>query len=476
MNMRISVIGTGYLGATHAACLAELGFDVLAVDNDPRKIALLSRGTVPFSEPGLDELLDRHVGTGRLRFTGDLREAAAFADVHFVCVGTPQSRSGRSADLSAVYAVVRGLAVHLRRDCLIVGKSTVPVGTAAGLADEVAKLVRPGITAAVAWNPEFLREGHGVEDTLRPDRLVFGVASPDAESTLRRVYEQPISSGVPVHVTDLATAELAKVAANAFLATKVSFINAMAEVSDRSGADVVALADVLGDDDRIGRRFLDAGIGFGGGCLPKDIRAFSSRAAELGAHSVTELLDGVDTINLRARRRPLELAAELCGHDLRGRRVAVLGAAFKPLSDDVRDSPALHVAGQLHLQGAEVRVFDPEASNNARAVYPALTYVAGIDAALAEADLVLHLTEWPQFREIDPHHAATLVRGRRIIDGRNKLGADRWRRAGWTFRGIGRGDAPAPTTCEAASEPSRAADGRVPEQLRARPDLLLEQA
>jgi len=442
MNMRISVIGTGYLGATHAACLAELGFDVLGVDNDPDKVALLSRGVAPFSEPGLDELLARHVGTGRLRFSTDLRRAADFADVHFVCVGTPQARSGLAADLSAVFAVVRGLVENVTRDCLIVGKSTVPVGTAATLADLVAGLVPPGVDATVAWNPEFLREGHGIEDTLRPDRLVFGVRTPGAEATLRRVYEQPIAARVPVHVTDVATAELAKVAANAFLATKISFINAMAEVSDCSGADVVALADILGDDARIGRRFLDAGVGFGGGCLPKDIRAFSARATELGAHSVADLLHEVDTINLKARQRTVDLAAELCDQDLHGRRVAILGAAFKPLSDDVRDSPALHVAGQLHLHGAEVRVYDPEASNNARAVFPALTYVASVDAALTGADVVLHLTEWPQFREIDPHHAAGLVRSPRMIDGRNRLDAEWYRQAGWTFHGMGRGRPP----------------------------------
>jgi UDPglucose 6-dehydrogenase len=440
MSLRISVIGTGYLGATHATCLAELGFEVLGVDNDREKVDLLSRGLVPFSEPGLDQLVARHVESGRLRFTTSLSEAATFADVHFICVGTPQSRTGLAADVNAVFAVARALAENLKRDdALVVGKSTVPVGTAAALAVEVADLAPFGVSAAVAWNPEFLREGHGVEDTLRPDRLVFGVTSPDAELTLRRVYEQPLSAGVALHVTDLATAELAKVAANAFLGTKISFINAMAEVSDRAGADVVALADILGDDSRIGRRFLDAGIGFGGGCLPKDIRAFSARATELGARSAAALMHHVDDINLRARQRTVELVHELCGPSLRGLRVGVLGAAFKPLSDDVRDSPALNVADQMHLAGAQVRVYDPEAANNARAVCPALTYVAGVDAALSGADLVLHLTEWPEFREIDPHHAGRLVRSRRIVDGRNKLDHDLWRAAGWTLRGIGRG-------------------------------------
>jgi len=438
-RIKLTVIGTGYLGATHAACLAELGFDVLGVDNDAEKVTLLSRGIVPFAEPELGQLLERHTRGGRLRFTTDLREAAEFADIHFVCVGTPQSASGLAADLTAVRAVTHGVAAHATRDFLVIGKSTVPVGTAQQLGVELASRVAPGVTATVAWNPEFLREGHGVQDTLHPDRLVFGVSTPEAELALRRIYEAPIASGVPVHITDLATAELAKVAANTFLATKISFINAMAEVSEASGADVVALADILGDDSRIGRRFLDAGIGFGGGCLPKDIRAFAARATELGAPSVALLSREVDAINLAARERPVAMAREVL-QSLRGRRVAVLGAAFKPLSDDVRDSPALHIAGQLHRQGANVRVYDPEASVSARAVAPALTYVASIEAALTDADLVLHLTEWPEFREIDPVWAAGLVTGRRIIDGRNKLDADAWRRAGWTFRGIGRGE------------------------------------
>jgi UDPglucose 6-dehydrogenase len=439
MTMRISVIGTGYLGATHAACLAELGFEVLGVDNDPGKVARLLRGLVPFSEPGLDELVDRHVRSGRLRFTSNLREATEFADVHFVCVGTPQAGSGLAADLSAVFTVVRGLAEHARRDCLIIGKSTVPVGTAAQLSEAAAALVRPGVTADIAWNPEFLREGHGVQDTLHPDRLVFGVSTPEAELTLRRIYERPLGTGVNLHVTDIPTAELAKVAANAFLATKISFINAMAEVSERTGADVVGLADILGDDTRIGRRFLDAGIGFGGGCLPKDIRAFSARATEVGAPSVAALLDEVDAINLRMRQHTVDLAGELCGGSVRGRRIGVLGASFKPLSDDIRDSPALHIACELHVRGGEVRVYDPEANNNARTALPALRYVASAEAALTGADLVLHLTDWPEFTDIDPSRAASLVRNRRVIDGRNKLDAERWRGAGWTFHGIGRG-------------------------------------
>ena len=456
MTTRIGVIGTGYLGTTHAACMAELGFEVLGVDLDRPKVDLLSRGVVPFSEPGLGELVARHVTSGRLRFTTDLAEVARFADVVFVCVGTPQLATGLGADLTAVFSVVEGLACRLTGDTLVVGKSTVPVGTAERLAGRLAALAPPGVAATLAWNPEFLREGHAVQDTLRPDRLVFGVPSPAAEQVLRKVFAGPIAAGVRVRVTDLPTAELAKVAANAFLATKISFINGIAEVSEAAGADVAALADVLGDDPRIGRRFLDAGVGFGGGCLPKDIRAFRARAAELGAESVAGLLGEVDATNLRARQRCVDQAAALCGHTLRGRRVGVLGAAFKPLSDDVRDSPALHVAGQLHAQGAEVRVYDPEAANNARAVFPALTYVASAATAVTGADLVLHLTDWPEFADLDPHAVGSLVRHRRIIDGRNRLDADRWRHAGWAFHGLGRG--PAPTT----PAPGTAAPGLVP--------------
>ena len=452
---RISVIGTGYLGATHAACMAELGHHVVGVDTDPDKVALLSRGLAPFAEPGLAALLSRHVAAGRLRFTTDLDDAVADAEVHFVCVGTPQSRSGTAADLGAVEAVVDAIATAARRDCLVVGKSTVPVGTAARLADRVAARVTAGVRVDLAWNPEFLREGHGIEDTLSPSRLVLGVRDPEQERALRAVYAAVIAAGTPVHVCDVETAELAKTAANAFLATKISFVNAMAALSERSGADVVALADILGDDPRIGRAFLDAGVGFGGGCLPKDLRALSATAEHLGVDAAARLLSEVDAVNLGARDRVVADAMDLCGGSVAGRRVAVLGAAFKPLSDDVRDSPALHVAHALHRLGARVRVYDPEANLNARSVRPELRYVANPATAVRGADLVLHLTGWAEFAELDPVLLGAAVRHRRLLDARNTLDAARWRAAGWEVRCVGRGT---PARTDPTPTPQASAD------------------
>ncbi|MFG3489569.1 UDP-glucose dehydrogenase family protein [Streptomyces sp. NPDC047972] len=440
--MRLTVIGTGYLGAVHAACMADIGHDVLGVDVDTEKIDALAEGRPPFYEPGLDEVLTRALASGRLRFTTSLREAAAHGEVHFVCVGTPQQPGSRAADLRYVDAVVDGLAPHLTADCLIVGKSTVPVGTAARLADRVARLAPAGVRAEVAWNPEFLREGFAVEDTLRPDRLVVGATGREADAALRRVYAPMIAAGVPYIGTDPNTAELVKVAANSFLATKISFINAMAEVCDAAGADVVTLADALGHDSRIGRRFLNAGLGFGGGCLPKDIRAFTARAQELGVGSAVAFLDQVDEINERQRTRTVALARRLAGGDLTGRRVAVLGATFKPDSDDVRDSPALAVAAALHREGAEVRVHDPEGTANAHLAHPELRYGTDLMGVCQGAELVLHLTEWGQYRALDPVKLARAVREPLLVDARNALAHEEWRAAGWTVEALGR---PSPT-------------------------------
>ncbi|WP_223940751.1 UDP-glucose/GDP-mannose dehydrogenase family protein [Arthrobacter sp. StoSoilB22] len=436
--MRISVIGCGYLGAVHAACMAKLGHEVVGIDVDERKIADLSAAQAPFYEPGLEALLQDVQETGRLSFTTDMA-AAAGSEVHFICVGTPQKKGENGADLTYVDAATLSLLPYLAPGDVVVGKSTVPVGTAARLADLVAEQ-QP--LAHLVWNPEFLREGHAVSDTLRPDRFVYGVNGGSEDHTavavLDEVYEAPLSSGTPRLVTDLPTAELVKTAANSFLATKISFINAMAELCEAAGADVTRLADAIGMDDRIGRKFLNAGIGFGGGCLPKDIRAFMARAGELGADQALTFLREVDAINMRRRTRVVELTRELCGGSLLGMRITVLGAAFKPESDDVRDSPALSIAAQLQLQGAVVTVTDPKALPNAARRFPELQYVENIDSAVDKADAVLLLTEWQEYRDLDPHLLRDTVSSPRILDGRNILDPGKWRSAGWQYRGLGR--------------------------------------
>lgn len=441
MSLRITILGTGYLGATHAAGMAELGFEVIGLDVDAEKITALSSGRVPFYEPGLEELLAGHVSSGQLRFTTDYREAAEFGDVHFICVGTPQKKNEYAADVRYVDAAINSLAPHLHRPALVVGKSTVPVGTAARLAERLAELAPVGAEAELAWNPEFLREGYGLQDTLHPDRIVLGVRSAAAEATLRQVYATQLDEGIPMVVTDYPTAELVKVSANAFLSTKISFINAMAEVCEAAGADVTQLAKALSFDDRIGPKFLQAGIGFGGGCLPKDIRAFMARAGELGADQALTFLREVDEINMRRRAKMVELAREQCGGGFLGRRIAVFGAAFKPESDDIRDSPALNVAAQIQLQGGHVTVYDPKALENARLTYPSLNYADSAVKAADGAHVVLHLTEWREFREMDPAVLGGVVEDKRIVDGRNALDPERWRAAGWTYRAIGRPNA-----------------------------------
>ncbi|GAA2596193.1 UDP-glucose/GDP-mannose dehydrogenase family protein [Winogradskya consettensis] len=451
---RLAFLGTGYLGATYAICFAELGYEVLGFDIDAAKIGKLSAGQVPFHEPGLDTLLQANLASGRLRFTTSYEEVAEHADVHFICVGTPQRGDGMGADLAYVEASVTNLARHLKRRALIVGKSTVPVGTAEWVEQLVAKHVPAELGIEVAWSPEFLQEGFAVEDVLRPNRIVVGVKSDWANGMLyaahKGVFDLAASEEreVPLVVTDFATAELVKVAANAFLATKISFINAMAEVCEVAGGDVTQLAKAIGYDPRIGNRFLQAGVGFGGGCLPKDIRAFQARAQELGAGEALRFLHEVDLINLRRRSRVIHLAAELldrpagpAGPDLSGTRIAVLGAAFKPNSDDVRDAPALAVAASLAKAGADVRVYDPQGMENARAVQPGLAYESSMNDAVAGAELVCVLTEWAEFRNADPNALGALAGAKRVIDGKNCLDAVLWARAGWEYRGMGR---PAP--------------------------------
>jgi UDPglucose 6-dehydrogenase len=436
MALKLSVIGVGYLGATHAACMSSLGFDVTGVDTDQNKVDLLSKGELPFYEPGLDTLLATEIKTGRLRFTTDF-SAIADADIHFICVGTPQSKDGLAADLSYVMASVAAIAPHLKEGSLVVGKSTVPVGTAQLLRDQ---LVLSAPQADLAWNPEFLREGFAVEDTLMPNRLVVGVTSDRAEAILKEVYKPITDLGTPWIRADLPTAELVKVAANSFLATKISFINAMAEVCEAAGGDVTVLAKAIGYDPRIGSRFLQAGIGFGGGCLPKDIRAFMARAQELGANQALEFLREIDAINLRARQRVIDVVRADLSEDLTQYKIAVLGATFKPDSDDVRDSPALDIAAQLQAAGATVVVHDPKGIEPARKRFPNLDYQEKVTDAVKGADAILHLTEWKEYRELDPSVIGQLVKSKFLIDGRNMLDRDKWRSAGWRFHALGRTD------------------------------------
>jgi UDPglucose 6-dehydrogenase len=436
MALKLSVIGVGYLGATHAACMSSLGFDVTGVDTDQSKVELLSKGELPFYEPGLDTLLATEIKTGRLRFTTDF-SAIADADIHFICVGTPQSKDGLAADLTYVMASVAAIAPHLKEGSLVVGKSTVPVGTAQLLRDQLAQTAPQ---ADLAWNPEFLREGFAVEDTLTPNRLVVGVTSDRAEAILKEVYKPITDLGTPWIRADLPTAELVKVAANSFLATKISFINAMAEICEAAGGDVTVLAKAIGYDPRIGNRFLQAGIGFGGGCLPKDIRAFMARAQELGANQALEFLREIDAINLRARQRVIDVVRADLSEDLTQYKIAVLGATFKPDSDDVRDSPALDIAAQLQAAGATVVVHDPKGIEPARKRFPNLDYQEKVTDAVKGADAILHLTEWKEYRELDPSVIGQLVKSKFLIDGRNMLDRDKWRAAGWRFHALGRTD------------------------------------
>ncbi len=434
--MKVSVIGCGYLGAVHAAAMASLGHEVVGVDVDEAKIAALRAGRPPFFEPGLADLLLNAQETGSLDFTTDIADAAE-ARVHFVCVGTPQKPGEFAADVTYVDSAVDSLLPHLAPGAVVVGKSTVPVGTAARLAG----LVQPS-GAVLMWNPEFLREGHAVEDTLHPNRLVYGVPDGEAGETaiaaLDEVYAPMLAADTPRLVADYATAELVKTAANSFLATKISFINAMAELCEASGADVTMLADAIGMDDRIGRKFLNAGLGFGGGCLPKDIRAFMARAGELGADQAVAFLKEIDSINMRRRVRMVDIAREALGGSFIGKKVTILGAAFKPDSDDVRDSPALAVARLIGTQGGVVTVTDPEAVANASRAFPELTFVTDTTEALTGADAVLLLTEWKEYRDLDPATVAGLVSGRVLVDGRNVLDPQQWRAAGWTYRALGR--------------------------------------
>lgn len=416
--------------------MAELGFDVLGLDVDEEKIRRLSQGILPFHEPALPELLKKHIASGKLRFTTSYEEVGRWADVHFIGVGTPQKPGDNAADLKFVDAAAVSLARSITKDALIVGKSTVPVGTARRLKELIQDNQRAGLSIRLAWNPEFLREGFAVKDTLTPDRLVVGVDDAASEDVLRAVYGAALQTGTPFISTDFETAELVKVAANAFLATKISFINAFSEITEQVGGNIRVLADAIGHDARIGRRFLNAGVGFGGGCLPKDIRALQARVSELGMDRTMRFLTEIDEINLRRRDRVVHLAEEMIG-PVEGKKIAVLGVAFKPDSDDVRDSPALDVAARLFNSGAEVSVYDPQGNANASRRFPRLDYVDSWTAATAEADLVILLTEWQEFRDLQPDDLKANVASLNFIDARNVLDIQAWQDSGWTIAALG---------------------------------------
>ena len=411
--------------------MASLGHEVIAVDIDSQKIALFNQGVVPFFEPGLTELLSK-VKRSNLTFSTNFSDISE-CEIHFLCIGTPQSEDGLQADLRALESAFSSVIKIAKSGSIIVGKSTVPVGTAERFAVTLNKS-HPDVL--LNWNPEFLREGHAIADTLKPNRIVIGARTEKEAEKLATFYRE-ISPEAPLFITNFPTAELVKVSANAFLATKISFINAMSEVADATGADVSLLADAIGADDRIGRKFLGAGIGFGGGCLPKDIRAFLARADELGLSESLQFLREFDLINQRARVRAVAMALKELGAP-KGKKVAVLGAAFKPDSDDVRDSPALEIAETLHTLGAHVVVHDPRALESAAEKIPELTYSNSIEETLTGADLTMHLTEWTNYRDLDPMIIRKLVNIPTIFDGRNVLDATKWQSAGWKLLALGR--------------------------------------
>ncbi|NDD25915.1 MAG: UDP-glucose/GDP-mannose dehydrogenase family protein [Actinobacteria bacterium] len=436
MPMKVSVIGLGYLGATHSVAMSKLGHRVVGIEQNPAKLAELQKGNAGFFEPGLDQALAEELKSGRLSFQSGHDQTSADADIHFLCVGTPQSQGSLAADTSYLYSAITDLAPVLKPDSVVVGKSTVPVGTAKLLTDKLSELA--GFSAQLAWNPEFLREGTALSDSLRPDRIVIGVASDLAEAKLREVYEPMIASGVPIIVTDLPTSELVKSAANAFLATKISFINAMAEIAEVSGADANQLATAIGYDERIGNKFLRNGVGFGGGCLPKDIRALMARAEELGVGQAVAYLKEIDNINLRRRVRVIDLLKKELG-ELSGKKVLVLGAAFKPDSDDVRDSPALDIALLALEAGANVLVHDPIALAGVNKKHPELATEKDLLTALNNADAIVLATEWKEYRELDPMLIADKVKRKFIIDGRNVLNREIWQAAGFEIVSLGKG-------------------------------------
>lgn len=431
----VTVIGLGYLGATHAVAMAEFGHTVIGIEPDESKLRAFREKKLPFYEPGLEEALSKAVDSGKLTFQSEHSESSRTAHAHFICVGTPQSEGSYAANTSYVFAAGAELAKWMGADSVVIGKSTVPVGTAAKLKTEMSQIA--GFDVDLIWNPEFLREGTALEDTLRPDRVVIGGGTSNGISTLKEIYEPIIKAGTPFLEMDLQTAELVKTAANSFLATKISFINAMAEIAEVSGADTVKLAEAIGLDERIGKQFLRTGIGFGGGCFPKDIRGFISRAEELGVGDALDFLRDVDAINLRRRQRVIDLLNKELG-TVAEKKIFVLGAAFKPNSDDLRDSPALAVATKLKSLGANVFIHDPKAGEHVKQSNPELNVVDNLAEGFSMAHAVVLATEWDEYKQVDPQLSGTLMAQKVVVDGRNVLDVEAWRNAGWKIYALGR--------------------------------------
>jgi len=433
--MKISVIGLGYLGTTHAVAMAKLGHNVIGIEPDESRIQQLAAGELPFFEPGLGEALKQVVAAGNIRFQTQHDEVSAESDIHFICVGTPQAAGQQSADTSYVFAAANQLAAVLRPSSLVVGKSTVPVGSARDIIASMQEVA--GFIPKLCWNPEFLREGTALADSLLPDRIVIGSDDPNHNQALKVCYQNILDQGIPVLELDLETAELVKVSANAFLATKISFINAMAEIAEASGADTVKLAEAIGLDNRIGKSFLRTGIGFGGGCLPKDIRGFIARAEELGVGESLAFLKEVDQINLRRRQRIVSLATKELG-EIADKNITMLGISFKPDSDDLRDSPALEIALRLKALGGIVTIHDPVSLGALEQKSTGLTTEIDLQAAIKDTELVILGTEWAEYKNLDPATVSSFPKIKTIIDGRNVLNVDTWQQAGWRVIAPGR--------------------------------------
>jgi UDPglucose 6-dehydrogenase len=434
--MKIAMIGTGYVGLVSGVCFSDFGHEVTCVDKDPKKLALLEKGEVPIYEPGLDALMARNVEAGRLHFTGDLKAAVDGADAVFIAVGTPTRRGDGHADLTYVYAAAEEIAQALTGYAVVVTKSTVPVGTNHRVQQIIREAV-PGAEFDVASNPEFLREGAAIDDFMRPDRVVVGVESERAAGVMQDIYRPLFLRDFPVVITDIASAEMIKYAANAFLATKITFINEVALLCEKVGADVKQVSKGIGLDGRIGMKFLHAGPGYGGSCFPKDTSAFARTGQEKGAP--LRIVEAVMAVNDAVKRRMIDKVMELCDGSLNGRTLAVLGVTFKPNTDDMRDAPSLTIVPALVGGGAKVRVVDPQGRREGEHLLPGVTWEDDPYAAAKGADAVVILTEWNEFRALDLKRLAGGMETPRMADLRNVYSPEDAREAGFAYVAVGRG-------------------------------------